>query len=419
MNRLTATVALTAFATSTLTALVPAGVQARPSDVGRDHRRGAVSPLRHAVVFTRFLPGADAGDVYRIDAGQTDEHLIRAGVLDYAALSPDARKFTDFAPAPDGRGSACIFNVDGSGYRVLPITDPLLELPGGTWSAGDSRIVSGGSDTRDHRRSGLYSRRSSDGGGLIRLTDAGTRADFPIQSSPDGSKILFFRPDAKDETSDSAPQDAFVVKADGSRLTRLTPPGKTTAVVFSFDSASWSPDSRQLAVAAANGPFFRTTVHSVYVASADGSSFKRVGPLGNIWDAVWSPDGQWIAFSMATKATGGRFELYLMHPDGSGIRRLMSGTDGLFSLHPTWSPDSDQLLFVRGTNNVNLTDIWSINVNGSHLYDVTHQPASYSSGQGLAWLPKRHHRSVSEPSSANTDHDNLHLRGSSDAPAES
>jgi len=29
------------------------------------------SPLGHAIVFTRFLPGADTGSVYRIDAGNT------------------------------------------------------------------------------------------------------------------------------------------------------------------------------------------------------------------------------------------------------------------------------------------------------------------------------------------------------------
>jgi Tol biopolymer transport system component len=296
-------------------------------------------------------------------------------------------QFTDFAPAPDGRGSTSIFNVDGSGYRVLPIPDPTLELGGGTWSVGDSRIVSGGGDTADPSRVGLYSRRSSDGGGLIRLTDAGRRFDYPVMSSPDGSKLLFFRPDARNETSDSAPQDLFVVGADGSGLTRLTPAGVTTAVVFSYDSVSWSPDGTKVAVAAANGPFWKTFVRSVYIASASGSSFQRIGPLGNIWDAVWSPNGQWIAFSMATRATGGLFQLYLMHPDGSGIRQLTSGSDDLSSLHPTWSPDSNQLLFLRGTSNAGDANIWSTNVDGSHLYQVTHEPAGYGTGEALAWLP--------------------------------
>jgi Tol biopolymer transport system component len=372
---------------SALVLVLVAGCSGTAVAAGATDQAPTVSPLGHAVVFTRFLPGADQGAVYRIDAGGTVEHLIRAGVLDFALLSRDGTQFTDMAPTPDGRGSACIFNVDGLGYRVLPIPDPTLELPGGTWSAGNSRIVSGGGDPNDPTRVGLYSRRSSDGGDLIRLTDAGTRADLPIQSSPDGSKLLFFRPDARNQTSDSAPQDLFVVGADGSGLTRLTPPGITTAVVSSYDSVSWSPDGTQVAVAGANGPFWNTTLRSVYIASADGSSFRRVGPLGNIWDAVWSPDGRWIAFSMASKATGGRFQLYLMRPDGSGVRQLTSGTDGLFSLHPTWSPDSSQLLFLRGTSNVNLTDIWSINLDGSHLYQVTHQPAGYGTGEALAWLP--------------------------------
>jgi Tol biopolymer transport system component len=349
-------------------------------------RASTVSPLRHAIVFTRFLPGADTGNVYRIDAGGTAEHLIRSGVFDFALLSPDGTQFADAAFPPGGLGTTAIFNVDGSGYRLLPTT---LNLPGGIWSAGETRIAAAAGDPQNPTPPvGIFSRRSSDGGGVIRLTDAGTRFDYPIESSPDGSKLLYFQPDAKNQTSDSAPQDLFVIGADGSALTRLTPPGTTTAVVHSYDSVSWSPGGTQVAAAAANGPFWDTTIHSVYIASADGSSFQRIGPRGDIWDAVWSPDGRWIAFSMASKATGGLFELYLMHPDGSGVRQLTPATGGLFSLHPTWSPDSSQLLFLRGgTSNVDLTDIWSINVDGSQLYQVTHQPAGYGTGQALAWLP--------------------------------
>jgi Tol biopolymer transport system component len=344
---------------------------------------GEQSPLGHALVFTRFLPGADMGEVYRIDAGGTVEHAIYS-VFDTAILSPDGTRFVDFAPTPDGRGSAAVYNVDGSGYQVLPLPDPTLDLPGGVWF-GSTRIAAEGWG-RDGNPSGVstYSRRSSDGGGLLKLTDAGASHDRAVKASPDGSKMVFFRPDRKGETGDSAPQDAFVIGADGSGLTRLSPPGTTTAFVFSGDAVSWSPDGSKVAMALANGPFWTNTSRSVYVGRSDGSDFKRIGPRGDIWDAVWSPDGNWVAFTLASKASNGLFQLFLMHPDGSALHTLVSASDGLFSLQPVWSPDSDELLFIRGTQDVHVVDLWSINVDGSQLYQVTHQPAEH---RGVAWLP--------------------------------
>ena len=230
----------------------------------------------------------------------------------------------------------------------------------------------------------IYSRRSSDGGGLLKLTDAGASHDRPVKASPDGSRLVFFRPDAKGETGDSAPQDAFVVGPDGNGLMKLSPTGTTTAFVFSGDAVSWSPDGSRVAMALANGPFWTNTSRSVYVERSDGSDVKRIGPRGDIWDAVWSPDGRWVAFTLATRASNGLHELFLMHPDGSALRTLVSASDGLFSLQPVWSPESDQLLFKRGTDNPGVVDLWSINVDGSQLYQVTHQPGEYRGG---AWLP--------------------------------
>src|SRR5436309_15347191 len=91
-----------------------------------DSRLSTASPLGHAIVFTRFLPGADTGSVYRIDAGKTGAHLIRSGVLDFALLSPDSTQFADVAFTPDGAGTTALFNVDGSGYRLLPTSDPAI-----------------------------------------------------------------------------------------------------------------------------------------------------------------------------------------------------------------------------------------------------------------------------------------------------
>jgi hypothetical protein len=345
---------------------------------------GDASPLRQAVVFSRFLQGADMGDLYRIDAAGTVEHPIRP-VFDAAILSPDGTRFLDFAPTPDGRGSTAIYNVDGSGYQVLPIPDLTLELPGGWWLGNSMIAMEGWNLDFNPSGVGLYARRASDGGGLIKLTDAGASHDRQVKGSPDGSKLLFFHPSSKRETGDSAPQDAFVVGADGTGLTRLSPPGTTTAFVFgTHEAASWSPDSSNVAIVLANGPFWADPSRSVFVIKSDGSALTRIGPRGDIWDAIWSPDGRWIAFTLATKASNGLHELYLMHPDGSALHRIVSASDGLISTQPFWSRDSNQLLFKRFTDSPNVVDLWSVNVDGSQLYQVTHQPAGYA---GLAWLP--------------------------------
>ena len=56
---------------------------------------------------------------------------------------------------------------------------------------------------------------------------------------------------------------------------------------------------------------------------------------------VYSPDGQWLAF---TSNRGGNWDLYVMRPDGTGLRQVTShaGKDD----HAAWSPDSRELAFV-------------------------------------------------------------------------
>jgi hypothetical protein len=345
---------------------------------------GDQTPLRHAIVFTRFVPGEDVGQVYRIDAGDTAEHAIRSS-FDAAILSPDGTRFLDFAPTPDDRGSTAIFNVDGSGYDVLPIPDPTLNLPGGMWLGNSMIAMEGWGLDYDQRGVGIFARRSSDGGGLIKLTDPGESHDHQVKSSPDGSKLLFFRPSSKRDLRDSAPQEAFVVGADGTGVARISPSGTTTAFVFgTHEAVSWSPDSSMVAIVLANGPFWTDPSRSVHVVKSDGSGLTRIGPRGDIWDAIWSPDGRWIALTLATKASAGLHELYLMHPDGSALHKLVSASDGLVSTQPFWSRDSDQLLFKRFTDSPHVVDLWSVNVDGSQLFQVTHQPAGYV---GTAWLP--------------------------------
>jgi Tol biopolymer transport system component len=56
----------------------------------------------------------------------------------------------------------------------------------------------------------------------------------------------------------------------------------------------------------------------------------------------WSPDGRWIAFSGCWSDT---CQIYVVHPDGSGLRRVTHDPTGLFT--PAWMPNGQVLLAGR------------------------------------------------------------------------
>jgi Tol biopolymer transport system component len=54
------------------------------------------------------------------------------------------------------------------------------------------------------------------------------------------------------------------------------------------------------------------------------------------------------------------------------------------SFAPVWSHDSQALLFVRREYSADGTDLWTVNVDGTGLSQVTDLPAEYT---GYRWLP--------------------------------
>jgi Tol biopolymer transport system component len=365
----------------TMLALVACMSEGSPKNLSAS---GSVSSIDGSIVFNRSQSDEDLA-VFTIKLDGSEERRIR-GVGDGAILSPDGTRFMDPRPADDGRLTTSVFNVDGSAYEVLPIDDPTLQLGYGAWSPDGSRFVTDGWDeTRDDRK-GLYTRRSSDGGGIVRLTDAGIRYDFPMTPggySPDGSKILFFRPSTRAE-GDGEPMDLYSVGVEGTDLHRLNPPETTTGLVGGGIAASWSPDGREVAVVLSSGSFWDDDARAVYVVDATGSEAKRITSHGDILSAQWSPDGQWIAFDMADHA--GSHDLFVIQSDGTGLAQLTATEeDGLFSFGPMWSPDSTKLLFVRGLDELDSTNLWIVNVDGTSLSQVTHTLGAYG---GYAWVPR-------------------------------
>ncbi len=118
---------------------------------------------------------------------------------------------------------------------------------------------------------------------------------------------------------------------------------------------AWSPDGEWIAFVNGRG---------LQVIRADGQDMERLdtgilSPQG----VSWSPDGRWILFSV-TSGVGTNRGLWLIRPDGTGLRQLRkppleqmcagctASTDSLRWLVslPDWSLDGHRITYIDNTN---------------------------------------------------------------------
>ncbi|NBB91591.1 MAG: peptidase S41 [Gammaproteobacteria bacterium] len=164
------------------------------------------------------------------------------------------------------------------------------------------------------------------GEGITRnLTNRSSAHDREADWSPDGERIVF--------VSDiDGEEELYIVPADGSEAPRALTSGNRTR----FYDPRFSPDGDHIAVADKDGV--------IYVLPSDGDELRRVG-RDEGWrnrDYAWSPDGQWLAFSL-TEPSGLR-ALHIHSIADDETRRL---TEGMFSEYqPAFAPDGDHLYFL-------------------------------------------------------------------------
>jgi serine/threonine-protein kinase len=313
-----------------------------------DKAQIVVQSLKTGVRKTLFAGGSDARYV-------PTGHIVYALGGNLFAYAFDAPKLkVTSGPIPivqgvrrsPGATAATFFSFSNNGY--------LAYVPGSSLSSSDTLLAlidQAGIKKPLQLMPGKYSvpRISPDGKqAAIQVDDgkevfigiynlSGTQAMRPLtfgghNTNPlwtrDGLRIIF----QSDREGDAG---LFWQRADGSgSAERLTTPEKGVAQVA--DSASRTENV--ITVSDSSG--------AIWVLSLDDRKLKLLipkPPIGAVFDAVFSPDGHWLAYNSVTEKNGGP-QIYLQRfpPTESPYKVTRTGAN----VFPLWSPDGKEIFYL-------------------------------------------------------------------------
>jgi len=280
------------------------------------------------IAFSRYVQD-DNTVTYTVNPDGSHLQQLFPGFSGFPRWSPDGSQVSLLAPCTDGEENCAVTIVDPDtgAFRELKWPDPGLETHCGFgWSPDGRRLACENFGVTDPSRTGIYTIRSSDGGGLRRITSNPDGDDIPGDFSPDGKRLVFFRMDPSRPAK--ANEALFVVNVDGTGVRRITPWG-----LLPVDSGRWSPDGETILF---------TSRGSLYVVHPDGTGLAKI-PLATrgfrrAFDPDWSPDGTKIVFGLFTRTKPGteREGIYTANADGSDVQRVTNSPTR--DATPDWGP---------------------------------------------------------------------------------
>lgn len=198
------------------------------------------------------------------------------------------------------------------------------------------------------------------GGSAVRLLPDDVSATSPWWS-PDGTRLAFTSLRVPPPFASADEADIMVAGAAGNLVANLT-----AGTAHNNYIPRWSSDGRWIA--------YGSTGLKPRIVRADGSAPPRTIPVkDSAGDVDWFPDGKRLVVSRFVKDD---VWLYSVKPNGTGLRRLMRGTE------PDVSPNGKKLAFSRRTGR--FSRVYVANADGSHVHRLTRGSKPESQA---AWSP--------------------------------
>ena len=197
---------------------------------------------------------------------------------------------------------------------------------------------------------------SPDGTGRRFITDGTNFAEMPAWA-PDGNTLVM----SYQGVADQNPR-LWTIALDGTGL-RAIPTGDHAG-----RAPSLSPDGRSIVF---------DDFNETFIVAREGGTVRELIPSAYEYGVPeWSPDGNWILFTGFIAEAGETVssrQLYIVRPDGSGLRRLAEQITAPI-VYASWSPDSKRIVFDAELGAEGTHELYAVTVSTDDVARLTQTP---------------------------------------------